>query len=271
MKPLTTTQHLLIDGHEIHIQRTGQGQRTLVLMHGFTDAAVVWQTLIDRLAEDYDVVAYDARGHGASSRVAERFTLMDLTRDCLGVIEALNLDRPVLIGHSMGAAVAALAAWQAPKKLRAVVLEDPPFVETVAVTPQDMANWKAQIITQQQSSLEAVRAVYRTQLYPRWSEADIETRIAARQQLDAGVFDYLDWIDAPRWQDWCAQVNCPALLLTGDPALGAIVQPETAAALAAGWRGLRHVHVAGVGHHIRCDAPAAYWQALDAFLKEICP
>ncbi|MFQ3647982.1 MAG: alpha/beta hydrolase [Anaerolineae bacterium] len=271
MRPNETHLTLTMDGLPIHVWRAGAvGAQPLLLAHGFTDAAIVWQTLVDHLSADYDVIAYDGRGHGQSARVTERYTLMDLTRECLGVIDALGLTQPVIIGHSMGAAIAALAAWQAPHKLRAVVLEDPPITETVALTHEDMQNWKAQILTQQSAPPEFVREVYRTQLYPTWSEADIETRIAARQMLDVAVFDLMDWADTPRWQDWHSQVECKALLLTGDPALGGIVRPETTARLMAGWRGLQHVHVPTAGHHIRCSDFAAYWQALEPFLKDVC-
>ena len=64
-------------------------------------------------------------------------------------------------------------------------------------------------------------------------------------------------------------INCPVLLLTGDPARGAIVTPEAAAEAARLWRVGQVVHVAGAGHNIRRDRWEPFRAAVTTFLDKI--
>ncbi|WP_309322480.1 alpha/beta hydrolase, partial [Actinomyces stomatis] len=118
------------------------GAPTLVLLHGITGSAVSLAEAIDHWADrGYRVVAVDARGHGLSPR----WTQAQLERagevlveDLIAVLEdleaasrgrdALGLSTspaPVVIGHSMGAATAMVAAGRRPDLVSGVVLEDP--------------------------------------------------------------------------------------------------------------------------------------------------
>jgi pimeloyl-ACP methyl ester carboxylesterase len=80
------------------------------------------------LEEEYDVVMPDARGHGYSSAPTQGYSYDTLAADVLSLIEALELTNAILIDHSMGGITAALAASLNPKRLRGLVLADPPFL-----------------------------------------------------------------------------------------------------------------------------------------------
>lgn len=262
------SQFIEVNGYNLHIVRSGQGKQTLLFVHGYTDSAACWQSLIEKLAPDYDVVAYDSRGHGQSGRIQGDYTISDLADECIGVIETLGLEQPILIGHSMGAGIAAFVALRVPHLIRAVLLEDPPFVETVLISVPDMQEWKARLQQQKETPDELVTQYYRTVLFPTWSDTDIATRVEARNSLDLAVFDHMDWAASPRWQDWADQVTAVGLLLTGDPDLGAIVKPEVATEITGKWTALEHIHIGDIGHHIRCSASETYWFALTHFLQE---
>ncbi|HEX7254355.1 MAG TPA: alpha/beta hydrolase [Gaiellaceae bacterium] len=79
----------------------------LLLLHGGGDNLETWRGLAPLLAEGFHVVAYDARGHGQSPTPA-RASVEDMVEDVHAV--AARLDRPVLVGHSMGGVNALLAA-----------------------------------------------------------------------------------------------------------------------------------------------------------------
>ena len=78
----------------------------------------------------------------------------------------------------------------------------------------------------------------------------------------------LDIIHTPGtpWFDLIEQVDCPILLITGEPELGALVTPDFAKELAGRWRQGQIVHIDGVGHSIRRGQPARYAQAVCEFL-----
>jgi pimeloyl-ACP methyl ester carboxylesterase len=80
--------------------RTGRaGRLSVVLAHGLGDSAKCWWRVADALAEQYDVIAHDARHHGASSTVAGSST--GLVDDLAGIIDTAGPGRPMLIGHSV--------------------------------------------------------------------------------------------------------------------------------------------------------------------------
>jgi pimeloyl-ACP methyl ester carboxylesterase len=84
----------------------------VVLVHGYPDAAEVWSMVAERLAEDYQVVAYDVRGAGRSTAPhgTAPYALPLLVDDLAAVIDAVSPDAPVhVVGHDWGA----LQCWEA--------------------------------------------------------------------------------------------------------------------------------------------------------------
>src|SRR3712207_1489803 len=94
------------NGIRLHYTRTGGAKPALVLAHGFSDDGLCWTPVADVLAQDYDVIMVDARGHGRSAAPEQGYTSIDHANDLAGLIAALGLDRPAVLGHSMGAASA---------------------------------------------------------------------------------------------------------------------------------------------------------------------
>ncbi|MGK5739785.1 alpha/beta fold hydrolase [Micromonospora sp. URMC 103] len=101
------------------------GRPVLLLPGGAADGST-WATVAAGLAEDgLRSYAPDPRGFGASDRTGP-YGLAVLRDDALALWDALALDRPVLVGHSSGAVVAALLAEARPDRVAALVLEEPP-------------------------------------------------------------------------------------------------------------------------------------------------
>lgn len=112
--------------NEVNLQcyRTGDGP-PLVTAHGLFDSGQRWIPLAEDLADDYEVVAYDARGHGQSDAPETGYSLDERIADLRAVVHELGLSNPILLGHSMGGATVAWAASKYPDFPRAVVLVDP--------------------------------------------------------------------------------------------------------------------------------------------------
>jgi len=81
-----------------------------------------------RSGKDYDVIMPDARGHGKSSAPEYGYRYEDHASDVAGLIKALRLPPPILLGHSMGGMTAAVTASRKPDILRGLVLADPTFL-----------------------------------------------------------------------------------------------------------------------------------------------
>jgi pimeloyl-ACP methyl ester carboxylesterase len=85
----------------------------VILVHGITESAVTWDPLIDRLTQQRRVIAMDLRGHGRSG-TAGRYDLAAMSGDVGAVVMSLGLDRPHLVGHSLGGAVVSAAGAALP-------------------------------------------------------------------------------------------------------------------------------------------------------------
>lgn len=105
--------------------RSGGDGRPFVIAHGITADGRSRIPLVEPLADEYDVVTYDARGHGRSNAPEDGYEYDDQAADLLGLVDALELEDPILYGHSMGGTTVATAAAMRPDLPHAVVLEDP--------------------------------------------------------------------------------------------------------------------------------------------------
>ena len=112
------------DGATIAYDDQGAG-RPLVLVHGITESRRAWDPVVPYLADTWRVISIDMRGHGESSR-QEPYDPLRLAADVAGVVEALALEEPLLVGHSMGAVVVTAYA-AAGHPTRGVVNVDQPL------------------------------------------------------------------------------------------------------------------------------------------------
>ncbi len=114
----------------IHIAEVGQGPLVL-LCHGFPESWYSWRHQVKALAEaGYHAVAPDMRGYGQTDRPEEieKYTLLHLVGDMVGLVAALGEEHAVIVGHDWGAPVAWSAALLRPDIFRAVAGLSVPFL-----------------------------------------------------------------------------------------------------------------------------------------------
>ncbi len=95
------------DGTTIAWSRFGTGE-PVILVHGITESAASFDPITERLATTHQVVTFDLRGHGESGRAAD-YGLAAMASDIAAVTDAAELQRPHLVGHSLGGAVVTAA------------------------------------------------------------------------------------------------------------------------------------------------------------------
>ncbi|MFC4359215.1 alpha/beta fold hydrolase [Halobium salinum] len=179
-----STGTLRTNGIDLRYYRTGdptEDAPTVVMAHGFYDGGLRWVPLAEALADDYDVVTYDARGHGKSDAPEDGYGIEDRVGDLVGLVRGLEIEDPVLVGHSMGAATVAWAAAEHPSLPRALVLEDPIGMhDTPDVSPDEMAG----VVSER---LDAVADATVDELvaehYEEWDEAQARRLATATTQL----------------------------------------------------------------------------------------
>ena len=113
-------------GVKLHIQRSGGAKPPVVLCHGFSDDGNCWPLVARELTKTHDVILADARGHGLSDAPRKGYGPEEMAGDMAEIITQLNLDKPAVLGHSMGAITAMALAGLYPELPGRVLLEDPP-------------------------------------------------------------------------------------------------------------------------------------------------
>lgn len=98
------------DGSSITYGVSGQGKPTLVFVHCWTCDHEFWTPQIDYFSKKHKVVWLDLAGHGLSVSNRQAYTMPAFGKDVAAVVNALNIDNVILIGHSMGGPVAVEAA-----------------------------------------------------------------------------------------------------------------------------------------------------------------
>lgn len=96
------------DGVTINYDRSGSGP-TLILVHGITEDRHTWGSIASDLSSDHDVINLDLRGHGQSSK-GSSYDTTRMGSDLAELTEQLGINRPHLIGHSLGGIVVTAAA-----------------------------------------------------------------------------------------------------------------------------------------------------------------
>jgi pimeloyl-ACP methyl ester carboxylesterase len=113
------------NGVKIYVREAGQGETALVFLHYWGGSSRTWHNVTDALSDQFRTIATDLRGWGESDAGDGSYDVSTLANDTQGVIDALDLKRYVLVGHSMGGKVAQLIASRRPEGLVGVVLVAP--------------------------------------------------------------------------------------------------------------------------------------------------
>lgn len=114
-----------VDGRTISYAALGEGEDVVVLVHGYGGDANSWLFVQEPLAAGRRVYALDLPGHGSSSKDVGDGSADTLAGAVLGMLDALGIERAHLVGHSLGAAVVAVAAATAPRRVQSLTLVAP--------------------------------------------------------------------------------------------------------------------------------------------------
>lgn len=247
---------------EIHYLRTGGDKPPLIALHGLMGNGACLLPLARSLESDFDLVMPDARGHGTSGAPSKGYLYHDHAGDVLSLIQTLELNNPVLLGHSMGGMTTAVAASQLGPALRGVILIDPTFISSQwqhEVYESNIAEEHRQFLKMPKSdALEQSRLKHLNR-----SAEIIELLTAARFQTSLDAFEVL----TPPNPDYCElvrSIRVPILLVIADKG---IVSVETARELQALNTLLHYELIPDAGHGLPYDQPERLGEVIKSFLR----
>ena len=214
--------------------------RRALLVHGLTSDGGTWWRVGEALASaGWFVTAVDLRGNGAAP-IAQHYSFADYASDLPG------RDWDVVVGHSLGGAVATLAALE-PGFTRRLVLLDP----ALALPGEQLED----LLAAELAELALDEAGFR-RLRPTWHPLDIEHKAAAVARAGRRMVELTIAHNTP-WNvlDQAALLRVPTLLVGGDHAVFSMVSTESADALVAANPHVAYAVVAGSGHSPHRDRP----------------
>jgi len=248
------------------------GRPSILLLHGITSSALSWVRVGPALADRYRVYALDMRGHGDSIKPARgSYSLRHTADDALAFINALALERPVVIGHSWGGATAIVLAagvgsQQTVPNLARVILEDPAHAIGRSRSEEDTVAYTRDIGRPANELRPEITASN-----PGWAEADIEGKIDALQKVtrEAVLSVFSEGGQTGELLPQLANIGAPTLLMRADAAqsttLNDVAWERAKRYLPAHSRA---VEIAGAAHNIHRSKFPAFMQVVNAFLNQ---
>jgi len=183
------------DGNAIHYQVQGQGKPALIFIHGWCCDRSYWDAQLPYFAQKYTVVAIDLAGHGESGLDRKEWTMGAFGEDVVAVVNKLNLDQVVLVGHSMGGPVILEAARRMPKRAIGLVGVDTLQNFEDKFTQEQIDDWFTPL---RSNFAEATKNFVRTMFTPNSDPALVEKIVAdmssAPQEIGLGALEgYVDF------------------------------------------------------------------------------
>lgn len=261
-----TDGYVIANGIRIHYWRTGGNKPPMILAHGSSDDGLCWTALAKELEANYDLILPDARGHGLSDPPAASDSADAQVEDLAGIIRELKLTKPIMMGHSMGAASVAWFAAKYPDVPRAVVLEDP------GLGPRrgggganaDPEQRRMQILERNNTSYEDMVAQCMKNS-PSWGLEECRVWAPSKLRHHPNTA-YRSPGDRPPMTEILGKITAPTLILKADAPPDVRQQnDETAKLLKNG----KLVHIDGAGHNVRREQKQRLLDALQPFLASL--
>lgn len=261
-KPIVKIEKKNITGYikapmgSIYYEDNGQGGLPVVFVHSFAGSTMHWQAQVAHLQKDRRVITLDLRGHGRSDAPNKmNYTVESLATDIAAVVDSLNINRFVLVGHSLGGAAAIAYAGAHPERVAGLLLagtsgkssekEAKPILYSLDKDYEKvMEDYTKQLLTNAKPPVEALQREGMKHL----SKETSITIIKAIFEFDP--LSLLNRYEGPKLIVSTPDENQPNALNKQMPKIP-------------------HKVITGTSHWMQMDKPEEFNQILDAFLKTV--
>ncbi len=239
------------------------GKPVLLLLNLIGSTTHVWDWVVPQLERDYRLLRLDARGHGGSSSPDGEYSLDDLARDVLTVLDAAQVERAAVCGVSLGGMIAMNLALMAPARVSNLIL-------ACTSARMDPAIWRARIDMVRAGGMAAAADLTMQRYFtPEFAAANPQIVQTIRQAFltvdPAGYRGCCAAIRDMRLLDRIAGITAPALVISGDRDIATPFMGNGSEIVG---------HMAGASHvalataHAPCvEAPALFADTLRKFLR----
>jgi pimeloyl-ACP methyl ester carboxylesterase len=248
------------DGVRLAFRDEGSGGPPVLLVHGMACRHTHMTPQLEHLRARHRTVAVDLRGHGESSAPAGEYGIDVFVDDLLFLVEELGLERPVLVGHSLGGSISLATAVAAPDRVGGLVMLDS-GIRPRAASSAELSGFYDTLGGDDHA--ERVRRFTRERLFDPVDPPDVIEWVADDMgsvrpdvflAMGAGVLSFDSRAAA-------LASTVPSLIILADRPFA---DPDTLQQLGPNWRVARTV---GAGHFHQLVVPAQVNAMLDRFLE----
>ena len=243
----------------LHVLDYGGDGVPVVVLPGITSPVITQDFFVRELVPDLRPVVVDLRGRGMSGTPGDgAYTLRDYAEDTAAVVRALELERPLLLGHSLGARIAAAFAVEHPDLAGELILVDPPL-RGPGRAPYPMT--EQAFVDQLREARAGTTPDEIRRYFPRWPEAELELRARWLPTCDeqAVVATHRGFESEDFFALWRRLPGAPVLIRGGD---SPVVTEDGARELAEALPAATIVTVPGAGHMVPWDQFGGFLAAL---------
>lgn len=247
----------------------------VALVHGVCDSGVAWVDLVNRLVDRYLVIALDSLGHGTS----RRFTDDELHQpgeasahelECtIEHLRTLYGKTPIVIAHSMGAAISSYISVSRPDLIRGLFLEDPAWL-----SEEQASGYVERASEQVTTSMNLWRkdatgtVAGNVEERPGWDAAShygwaFGKALVDPRLLATGIVSF-----SPPWREIARAINVPTLVVTSDTSEVLVGTQGVEDIAELGNPHIETAVIAGTGHGVRLSKPEEYQRVLDEWLTQ---
>jgi pimeloyl-ACP methyl ester carboxylesterase len=278
------------------------GKPVILAVHGVMDTGLTWASVVARLQNDYDIYMLDTRGHGLSDPFTPADDRNTMLKDVMDAARQLGLEKPILMGHSMGGATVIRLGAEYPDFARAIIVVDagintartpggrgtggpppppasrpaaaqtpsaPPRPAAPAAMPVNMRGSPEAMVAQNNYPFDDLVAKAHRE-NPRWSMTDCQYWAVAIKRYHGPYTDevWQTMSATMRTDDALAKIPLPMVILKADaPPDAREAQQKAAAVMQNG----QLIHIDNSAHNVQRDQPDRAAQVIREFLTTRVP
>ena len=241
----------------------------MICLHGFMDNGLCYDRVAEQFLPSHNLYLIDARGHGLSSDTPPNTTYLDLVTDIRDVCDHHKLSGVIVVGHSMGGAMAGLFAATYPEYVKGVVLEDPGFTGKRTKFFRGLSAFFFSMFVRHRETPDSVEHSEKRakRLNRKWADRDNIVWAKAQREffLHYPAEDLKVLFTGASAKEILPKITVPILLVTAQSGIVTRIQAKQWQKLAPR---LEWVHVLKSGHNIRREQFDTYIKAIQQFLKK---
>jgi len=255
------------DGLQISYTDQGSGDVALVFVHGWSCDKSYWKNQVPEFSKKYRVVTVDYGGHGKSGTDRDNFTINSFIDDVVAVVDKLDLENVILIGHSMGGAIAILLTLKSLERVKHLLVIEPNLRAHDTQLSREIVKYIESEFIQhyrefQSSAIETVKHwfadFHQKNLDQYITDLLKTTPISMYRSAQSLMTTTRDELFLRQFQ----QLALPKHLLVGEETLKIRQIPEELAT-----SNIKTIIVPGVGHMMMVENPAIFNHALAVALQ----